>query len=128
MASQVEADRDPQVRLRQLISRGFRFVHPCDGRGEIVAVVGVRAHHGVIDVVELWAEEDVLARRIPGDEENVLRPRNELWNRRGTASDVLDALLRMPDEEPDVPPVAGTQKGCWVPVRPGRAAWLGATA
>lgn len=121
--------QNPQDPLEQLISRGFRFVHPCDAKGEIVAVVGIRAHHGVIDVVELWAEDEVTARRIPGDEENVLRPRRELWSRSGPFSDVLDELLRLGDDQPGLPDASGgRQKGCWVPVRPGHAAWLGATA
>lgn len=128
MARASEATAEPEARLRKLIARGFRFVHPRDSKGNIVAVVGVRAHHTVIDVVELWSEGNVTARRMPGDESNVLEPQRELWSRTGPSATVLDELLDLADEYPADPREAGRQTGCWVPVRPGHAAWLAATA
>ncbi|GAA3847206.1 hypothetical protein GCM10022243_11630 [Saccharothrix violaceirubra] len=84
--------------LRQLIARGFRFLHPRDARGELAAVVGVRAHHAVIDVVRLHTEDDVVATRMPADEANVLEPSRFSWRRRGPATSVLEELLDLPDD------------------------------
>jgi hypothetical protein len=128
MAQAFEATAEPEGRLRSLIARGFRFVHPRDARGNIVAVVGVRAHHSVIDVVELWSEGNVTARRIPGDESNVLEPERELWGRSGPSATVLEELLGLDDEYPADPRATGRRSGCWVPVRPGHETWLAATA
>ncbi len=111
--------------LRQLVTRGFRFVHPTDGDGEIAAVVGVRVHSGVIDVVELRDENDVHAMRMPGDETDVLAPRKVLWQTSGYVSTVLGAMLALPDDY-SVPSRKGENSGCWVPVRPGAAKWLAA--
>lgn len=128
MAREPESPAEPEARLRRLVARGFRFVHPHDASGNLVAVVGVRAHHGVIDVVELWSEAEVAARRVPGDESDVLFPERELWSRSGPSDEVLDELLDLPDARlDDMAGVAASQKGCWVPVRAGTTAWLAAT-
>ncbi|MEU5694857.1 hypothetical protein [Actinosynnema sp. NPDC020468] len=91
---------DPRttLQLRQLIARGFRFLHPRDARGELAAVVGVRAHDKVIDVVRLHHEDDALAMRMPADEQDILSPRHFWWRRRGSATRVLDELLELPDD------------------------------
>lgn len=109
--------------LRQLVTRGFRFVHPTDDDGEIAAVVGVRVHSGVIDVVKLHDEDDVHAMRMPGDETDVLAPRTVLWQTSGYVSTVLGGMLALPDDYA-VPSRKGENSGCWVPVRPGAAKWL----
>jgi hypothetical protein len=116
--------------LRNLVARGFRFIHPRTGEGELVAVVGVRAHHQVVDVVEVRTETDVVATRMPADEENVLAPTDVLWQTTGPARTVLAELLTLPDdhlaaERLDVP--VGPANGCWVPIHPGRSRWLAAT-
>lgn len=118
-------DRDSEARLRALVERGFRFVHPTDADGELAAVVGVRVHDNVVDVVKLHDEDDVLAMRIPGSEADVLSPRRTLWQSTGYVCDVLDEVLALPDEA-----AAGGQdaNGCWVPVRPGSAKWVTADA
>lgn len=105
-----------------LIDRGYRFLHPCDDDGRVVAVVGIRAHGSVIDVVRLNAEDDVVASRVPGDEPDVLSPRKMLWRRRGTADEVLDELLSLADDygAHRARPISG----CWVPGRYGQAKWL----
>lgn len=118
--------------LRKLVARGFDFLHPRDARGEIAAVVGVRAHHNVIDVIRLHAENDAIASRLPADAADVLNPTEVLWQRAGWATDILRELLALPD---DRTPGAFTRHraetsaaGCWVPTAPGRAKWLPATA
>ncbi|HYS41320.1 MAG TPA: hypothetical protein VEO01_37370 [Pseudonocardiaceae bacterium] len=110
--------------LRNLVGRGFRFIHPRTGEGELVAVVGVRAHDHVVDVVEVRTETDVVATRMPADVENVLAPTDVLWRTTGPASTVLAELLTLPDDHLaaghlDVPP-----NGCWVPIHAGRSRWL----
>jgi hypothetical protein len=112
--------------LRNLVSRGFKFIHPRTGEGQVVAVVGVRAHHRVVDVVEVRTETDVVATRMPADQENVLAPTDVLWQTTGPASTVLAELLTLPDvQHHDAPARAGN--GCWVPIHPGRSRWLAAT-
>lgn len=117
---------DTESRLYALIERGFQFVHPRDARGEVVAVVGIRAHDNVIDVVRLDGEDDVVATRIPGSESDVLEPQTVLWRTSGMADAVLDEVLALGDEYA-TEHGAGTAKGCWVAGSAGRAKWLAAT-
>jgi hypothetical protein len=97
MTSSVDTAR-AEVRLLELIARGFQFLHPTDARGELTAVVGVRAHNNVIDVVRLHTEDDAVATRMPADEHNVLAPTRFSWRRRGPACSVLEELLELPDD------------------------------
>jgi hypothetical protein len=83
--------------LRALVVRGFRFMDPRDDNGDVVAVVGVRAHHDVVDVVQLHGEDDVIATRMPTDQD-VLAPRQVYWREVGPAHDVLSAMLALPDD------------------------------
>ncbi|MFC4855551.1 hypothetical protein [Actinophytocola glycyrrhizae] len=83
--------------LRALVGKGFRFVDPRDEQGEVLAVVGVRAHDDVLDVVELRGEDDVVATRMPSDQD-LLAPRRVHWREQGPASVVLAKLLSLPDE------------------------------
>ena len=121
-----------ESQLRALVGRGFEFLHPRDANGELTAVVGVRVHHDVIDVVRLRAEDDVVASRMPGETTDVTRPTTLLWERAGTASAVLSALLALPEDHTpgvaDRPRSAKPAGGCWVPTTSGRAKWLPATA
>ncbi|MFF5985566.1 hypothetical protein [Prauserella flavalba] len=114
--------------LGELIERGYRFVHPRNEQGEIITVVGVRAHGTVIDIVRLDAEDDVLAMRMPGDEQNILAPETILWKRSGAMHTVVADLLRLADDD-FAPRAESETRGCWVPSgRAGRAKWLVATA
>ncbi|HEY0640280.1 MAG TPA: hypothetical protein VGD67_21840 [Pseudonocardiaceae bacterium] len=130
MSSTLSADRrmerpaSTETRLRELIALGFRFLHPTDGNGEHVAVVGLRVHHDVVDVVRLEAEDSVVAMRVPGDEENVLAPSRTCWEASGSVYEVLDELLRLPDDRETT---ARTGGGVWVAGPGGRAKWLAAT-
>ncbi|MGW4397071.1 hypothetical protein ACWEHA_17435 [Amycolatopsis nivea] len=114
---------DVEQGLQQLIARGYQFVHPTNGAGEVQAVVGVRVHDNVVDVVRLNAEDDVEATRLPGSEQNIFAPASTLWRSRGEASQVLGEVLALP-ERPPAP--AATANGCWVPGRGGRSKWLAA--
>lgn len=111
--------------LQALIARDFHFAHPRDSNGTLIAVVGIRVHHGVIDIVQLYGEDDADAARIPGDEPDVLFPKTVLWRTTGQATDVIEAALAL--ENPEAEPPAQT-KGCWVPTQAGRSAWLAASA
>ena len=113
---------DAETALNRLIAAGYRFVHPCDSEGNIVAVVGVRAHDAVVDVVRIDGEDDATATRMPGDEEDVLEPGKALWQQTGAVGEVVAALLALADEE-----FAASREpltGCWVPASPGRSAFL----
>lgn len=122
MCSAEQGCASVDARLMDLIDRGYRFLHPRDGDGRVLAVVGIRAHGAVIDVIRLDAEDDVAAFRVPGDETNVLEPRKMLWRCRGGAHEVLDELLALSDsyQNSGGRPV----QGCWVPGEGGRAKWL----
>jgi hypothetical protein len=121
-------------KLRELVAVGFRFVHPRNARGHVVAVTGVRTHHDVVDVFSLYGENDANAARMCASEPDVLSPHNVLWRTSGTAASVIEALLTLP--EPGTTPVRATppatgadpDRGCWVQTRPGRSTWLPASA
>lgn len=92
-----QAATSTDAQLRALVVRGFRFIDPRDENGDVVAVVGVRAHHNVVDVVQLHGEDDVVAARMPTDQD-VLAPRHVYWREVGPAHDVLSAMLALPDD------------------------------
>jgi hypothetical protein len=115
-------------RLEALITRGFQFTHPHDSSGALVAIVGIRVHNGVIDIVQLYSEDDADAARVPGDEPDVLFPRTVLWRGSGSALTTLDGMLALEDPAPDTEEVACQPSGSWMPTRPGRATWLAASA
>ena len=96
-ASSVSAATSTDAQLRALVARGFRFIDPRDENGDVVAVVGVRAHHNVVDVVQLHAEDDAEATRIPPNQD-VLAPRKVFWRETGPAHEVLGAMLELPDD------------------------------
>lgn len=115
-------------RLRRLIACGFRFAHPRDAQGSLVAIVGARPHHGVIDIVQLFGEKDADAARVPGDEPDILLPHTVLWRITGPARTVLDRVLALPDPVTDEDKVRRRSHGYWMPTQPGRATWLAAPA
>jgi hypothetical protein len=103
---------DVDAKLRALRARGFQFLDPRDASGHVVAVVGVRAHDDVIDVVRLHAEDDVVASRLPGDAD-VLTPAKVIWQHQGPAGEVLGKLLDLPDDRVpgSLAVAAGTRAG-----------------
>lgn len=84
-------------RILELRARGFFFIDPRNEGGEVVAVVGVRAHDNVIDVIRLHGEDEAIASRIPSDE-NILAPSRVFWRQEGSAHEVLGELLALPDD------------------------------
>ena len=99
MTSSTEAPTSTtDLRLAELVAKGFRFMHPRNSDGHVVAVIGVRAHHNVIDVVWLRGEDDAIATRMPGDETNFLTPTRIAWRSAGAAGEVLSELLGLPDD------------------------------
>lgn len=117
-----QAELAADTALKHLIAAGYRFVHPRDDDGDIVAVVGVRAHDTVVDVVRIDGEDDVTAIRMPGDEEDVLEPTKSLWQRTGPVGEVVADMLSLTDEAHATS--AEPLTGCWVPASPGRSAFL----
>ena len=122
-----------ESQLLALVERGFRFLHPTAGGGKVLAVVGVRAHDDVVDVIWLYGETDARAVRMSGDEPDVLAPASTMWESVGPASTVLAELLSLPDDRlPGAPePLVVKQRragGCWIPVRSGTSRWVAATA
>ncbi|SDZ51737.1 hypothetical protein SAMN05216215_10882 [Saccharopolyspora shandongensis] len=111
--------------LQALVARDFQFAHPRDADGGLVAVVGIRVHRGVFDIVQLFSEHEADAARIPGDEPDVLFPSKVLWRTTGPAHEVIAELLALSEPAPDL----GAQPtGCWLPTHAGRSTWLAATA
>jgi hypothetical protein len=84
-------------RILELRARGFFFIDPRDEGGEVVAVVGVRAHDNVIDVIRLRGEDEAIASRMPSDD-NILAPTRVFWRQEGSAHEVLGELLALPDD------------------------------
>ncbi|MEW2502006.1 hypothetical protein ACQPXB_47855 [Amycolatopsis sp. CA-161197] len=121
--SSADALETVEIGLQELIGRGYQFVHQTDANGEFEAVVGVRVHDNVVDVVRLNAEDDAIATRVPGTEDNVFEPERWLWRRRGEVAEVLTEVLALPDEETKA---LAPAKGCWVPGRGGTSKWLAA--
>lgn len=116
-------------KLNALIEKGFHFVHPRNAAGEVVAVVGVRIHHDVVDLVRVHAEDDAIATRAPANEANVLMPESLLWEHQGEAADVIDQMLRLPDQLHNAQrPGRRATNGCWVADGRGRQQWLTASA
>jgi hypothetical protein len=112
-------------RLRDLIKRGYRFVHRRDADGSVHTVVGIRPHHTVVDIIRITGPDSAVATRIPGGEQDIFEPSVVLWRRAGPTGEVLEKLLTLPEK----PEPAGRRpiQGCWVPGDGGRATWLTAT-
>jgi hypothetical protein len=89
---------DIETGLQELIARGYRFIHPRDDNGEVLEIVGIRAHDDVVDVVRLSAEDDVYAMRVPGEDENILTPERVLWQATGSVGAVLAKMLNLREE------------------------------
>jgi len=97
MSSTGTAATSVDAQLRALVGRGFRFVDPRDEQGDVLAVVGVRAHDDVIDVVVIHGEDDAIATRMPPDQD-LLDPRRIYWREQGPASVVLARVLLLADD------------------------------
>ncbi|PRW64867.1 hypothetical protein [Actinopolyspora mortivallis] len=98
MTSSGDAEGGYEARLLRLVARGFQFVQSSDAAGEPEAIVGVRGHDNVIDVIQLESEDHVVATRMPSSEENIYRPSTIRWRTSGTVYEVIDRLLALPDD------------------------------
>lgn len=103
--------------LRTLSARGFQFAHPRDDQGRLIAVVGIRVHHGVIDIMQVYSDHDAEAARIPDEEPDVLFPQMVLWRSTGTAHEVLEAITALADPIP----YPNQATGRWIPIDAGHA-------
>jgi hypothetical protein len=99
MTSSTEAHNDSSVRLRELVARGFRLMPPVrDTDGELMALIYVRPHGDIVDVVELRSEDDVRAVRVSRGKSISGDPTFAHWRTVGSACDVLDQVLALPDQ------------------------------
>lgn len=87
------------ARLQAMRALHFEFATDQADDGSIEALVGVRVHDGVIDIFELYGEDDATATRLPDSEPNIMLARTVLWHTRGTSYEVIDALLGLPAPE-----------------------------
>lgn len=118
---------DVAPQLRALIVKGFRFAYPRRANGEIAAVVGVRAHHNVVDIVQLLGEHDADAVRIPGDEPDILSPRHVIWRASGPANNILQQVLDLQDIDHLDSTSGRAHNGCWLSTGPAHIVWLPST-
>jgi hypothetical protein len=88
---------DVAGQLAELTARGFEFSDTRDARGNVVVITGIRRHHHVKDVVQLFGEQDADAVRVPSTETDIVFPRNVLWRVTGSPSTVLRSLLALVD-------------------------------
>ncbi|WP_190816862.1 hypothetical protein [Saccharopolyspora pogona] len=97
MTSSAEGHDDSCARLHALVDRGFRLMPPVrDSDGELMALIYVRPHGAIVDVVELRGEDDVRAARVSRDHH--LRDDDAYWRTAGSACDVLDQVLALPEQ------------------------------
>jgi hypothetical protein len=99
MGGPAGAPNDIGVRLEAMRALDYEFATDHADDGSIDALVGVRVHHGVIDILELYGEDEATATRLPDSEPNIMLARTVLWHTRGTAYEVIDELLSLPDPE-----------------------------
>ncbi|WP_093415951.1 hypothetical protein [Saccharopolyspora flava] len=99
MLSSDEADEpDPSMWLRQLVLRGFQLMPPVrDGSGELEALIYVRPHGDVIDIVEVLAEDHVRAARVPRRGEIRTDDSAAYWRVAGGVIEVVDQVLALPE-------------------------------
>lgn len=111
MAEQAQGADGISARLKTMRALKFEFATDHDDDGGIVALVGVRLHHGVVDIFELYGEDEANATRLPDTELNLMLARTVLWHTRGSAYEVIDSLLALPD--PDPGQVSGSGSLSW---------------
>jgi hypothetical protein len=99
MAGHEGAPDDISARLQTMRALSYEFATDHADDGSIDALVGVRVHHGVIDIFELYGEDEATATRLPDSEPNIMFASTVLWHTRGTAYDVIDELLSLPDPD-----------------------------
>ncbi|MEV4645431.1 hypothetical protein [Saccharopolyspora sp. NPDC049357] len=97
-SSERVGEPDPSMWLRQLVLRGFQLMPPVrDGTGELEALIYVRPHGDVIDIVEVLAEDHVRAARVPRRGEIRTDDNAAYWRTNGNVVDVVDQVLALPE-------------------------------
>ncbi|KAA5824674.1 hypothetical protein ABT337_31760 [Saccharopolyspora hirsuta] len=92
------AEDQSSIRLRKLVARGFRLMPPVrDADGELMALIYVRPHGDIVDVVELRGEDDVRAARVSQEQGLTANPATAEWHTAGAACEVLDQVLALPE-------------------------------
>jgi hypothetical protein len=94
---------DISARLQAMRALHYEFATDQGADGAIEALVGVRVHHGVIDIFELYGEDEATATRLPDSEPNIVLAKRVLWHTRGTVYEVIDELLALPDPDGERP-------------------------
>ncbi|MFC7343343.1 hypothetical protein [Saccharopolyspora griseoalba] len=80
------------------MARGFQLMPPVrDHAGELDALIYVRPKGDVIDVVELIAEDEVRAARVPRRGEISVEAGGAFWRTTGDVYQVLDEVLALPE-------------------------------
>lgn len=98
LSSEQAGQPDPSMWLRQLVLRGFQLMPPVrDGTGELEALIYVRPHGDVIDIVEVLAEDNVRAARVPRRGEIRTDDNAAYWRTSGAVIDVVDQVLALPE-------------------------------
>ncbi len=97
----LSSSTDFNKRLIAMRALGFRFGTNRDAGGMVVALVAARMHHGVIDIVQLYGEQDADATRVSCHEPDILFPRAVFWRTTGSANQVIDALFDLADPAPN---------------------------
>lgn len=88
---------DVAGQLAELAARGFEFSDTRDARGNVVVISGIRIHHNVKDIVQLFGEQDADAVRVPRTEVDITFPRTILWRVTGAPSTVLGSVMKLAD-------------------------------
>lgn len=94
-----EQTAEIEHRLRILRALAFHFARTRDDSGEVIALVGVRMHHDVIDIIQLYSECDADAIRIPSTVLNGRPLGMPQWSASGAPAEVIDMVLSLPDPE-----------------------------
>ncbi|RRO17580.1 hypothetical protein EIL87_09840 [Saccharopolyspora rhizosphaerae] len=98
LSSENAGEPDPSMWLRKLVLRGFQLMPPVrDGAGELEALIYVRPHGDVIDIVEVLAEDTVRAARVPRRGEIRTDTHAAYWRITGGVIDVVDQVLALPE-------------------------------
>lgn len=80
------------------MARGFQLMPPVrDTAGELEALIYVRPKGDIIDVVELIAEDNVRAARVPRRGEISTEAGGAFWRTIGDVYQVLDEVLALPE-------------------------------
>jgi hypothetical protein len=95
------SDRTVEIfhRLRMLRALAFLFARTRDASGAVIALVGIRLHHGVIDVLQIYSEDDADAIRMPSAGLDGRDGSSVLWSASGAPDEVIDAVLGLPDPD-----------------------------